>query len=294
MKTYFIRHTEKMDVDFETREFLWKNHKIAIHFPYSKSGLQEEDNNSLDPEDYPTGGHKKAMRALVAIANKGGYVCAQYFPYPEYLIGYIEPNSKIELIKGRWGNRGNWSGRQAILKGLSLQKVKVIEPRDSVTLLVGRPRMGTITQWSKVGKAIEYLVEGKKRLPVLDNLSPDQQETLCSEFMRLPEATAFSLPKLIHLLLPVGRTMKDIDIYGVSAEGKLIFAQVTYLDLDHITARKKLDNLRKYEAEEKNHLVLFCNCTQPEVINGVLVCPIRQVYDRFILTETGQKWLQHV
>lgn len=282
-----------MDVDSETREFLWKNHKIAIHFPYSKSGLQEEDNNSLDPEDYPTGSHKKAMRALVELANNGGYVCAQYFPYTKCLVGFIEPNSKIELIKGKWGNIENRSGRQAILKGLSLQKVKIVEPKDSVIIFVGRPRMGTITRWSRVGKAIEYLVERKKPGPVLDDLSPDQQETLCSEFMRLPEAADFNLPKLVHLLLPVGRTMKDIDIYGVSTEGKLIFAQVTYLSLDHTNARKKLDNLRKYEDKEKSHLVLFCNCIQSEMIDGVLVCPIVQVYDHFISTETGQKWLQH-
>jgi hypothetical protein len=64
---------------------LWRNRKIAIHFPYGIRGLEEQDNASLDPTDYPTGSHRRAMRALVELANKGGYVCAQYFPHDDTL-----------------------------------------------------------------------------------------------------------------------------------------------------------------------------------------------------------------
>lgn len=233
------------------------------------------------------------MRALVELANSGGYVCAQYFPQDETLVGYIAPNSKIELISGKWGSRSKRQGRPAILKGLSLQKVKVIEPKDSVGILAGRPRMGTIMRWPSAGKAIEYLVENRRGEPTLSDLSPAQQETLCSEFMRLPEATAFKLPNLAHLLLPTGRTLKDVDIYGIARDGKVIFAQVTYLALDHKQAKAKLDRLRVYEDRGKHHLIFFCQCPQLETIDGILVCPISSVFEHFGLTETGKTWLHH-
>ena len=43
-------------------------------------------------------------------------------------------------------------------------------------------------RWPRFGEAIANLVEDRISEKSLADLSPDQQEILCSEFMRLPDA----------------------------------------------------------------------------------------------------------
>lgn len=301
MKTYYIRHTEKLDIDNNTRVRLWENRKIAIHFPQYKDGKidkNKKDNDSLDPNDYHPK-YKGDIRNLRELAKDGGYVCAQYFipdkdDY-ECLVGYINPNSKIEFIKGTWGDLKGCSGKTAILKALSLQKVRVIKPSEQTSLLIDRPQQGTIKRWHRAGEKVENLVKGiKKSNSGLEDLSTAQQETLCSEFMRLPEITFPGLPILSHLLLPIGRNMKDVDIYGISTDGKEIFAQVTYSNLEEPKAKDKCKKLSKYSDEGKNHLVFFCDTKESKKDEyGILIFPIQQVFDRFISTKAGKEWLQY-
>ena len=301
MKTYYIRHTKDLDIDNITRVNLWKNRKIAIHFPEDKQGeIGEKDNDSLDPDDYRPNG-KGAIKNLRELAKDGGYVCAQYFipdkDDSECLVGYINPNSEIEFIKGTWGDLKSYNGREAILKALSLQKVRVIKPREQTSLLINCPQQGTISWWHKAGEKVENLVKGiKKSNSGLEDLSTAQQETLCSEFMRLPETEINfpGLPRLSHLLLPIGRNMKDVDIYGISTDGKKIFAQVTYSNLEEPKVKDKCKKLSKYSDEGKNHLVFFCDTKKPKKDeDGILIFPIQQVFDRFISTKAGKEWLQY-
>ncbi len=143
-------------------------------------------------------------------------------------------------------------------------------------------------RWPRAGKAIENIVEGKRAIPSLGDLSPDQQEIMCSEFLRTD--TEFGLPKLAHLVLPVGRTMRGIDICGISSSGSVVFAQVTYLGFDHCGT--KLDTLRCYRDGQGNALVLFCDCEEPEYKDGIHIIPLRKVYDAFVATTTGKLWLE--
>lgn len=297
MKTYYIRHTKELDIDNNTRVRLWKNRKIAIHFPQDKHGeISKKDNDSLDPNNY-SGEGKGAIRTLHELANDGGYVCAQYFlpDKDECLVGYVKPNSEIKFIQGTWGDLKGYSGRPAILKALSLQKVKIIKPSEQTKLLIDRPKRGTIKRWHKAGEKVENLVKGiKKSNPGLEDLSPKQQEILCSEFMRLPEITFPGLPILSHLLLPIGRNMKDVDIYGISTDGKKIFTQVTYSNFEEAKVKEKCKKLSKYSDEGKNHLVFFCDTKKPKKDeDGILIFPIQQVFDRFISTKAGKEWLQY-
>lgn len=290
MDTYFIRHTDELDIDDATRRKLWEERRIAIHFPREKDGkLHKRDNPSLDLGDYANR-DRRAMRALIALAKDGAYVCAEYFQRNECVLGYIKPASSIELFRGTWGSSNECDGREAILKSLRLEKVKLIRPCHSAVILVGRPRQGTITRWKIAGKTIENIVEGKRTKPTLGLLSNAQQEILCSEFLRSSGTERLGFPKLVHLLLPVGRTMRGIDICGISESGSMVFAQVTYLDLEHCDA--KLDALVQYRDAEKNDLVLFCNCAEPTEKSGIRIFPLRTVYDAFATTETGKLWIE--
>jgi len=286
MLTYFARHTRDLDIDDATRRILWEGRLIAMHFP----GDGEEDTSSLNPEDYEGAG-QKAMRLLVELASIGGYVCAQYQGYDDVQVGKALPRSKIELLYGKWGKLHGHEGRPAILKSLRLNSVKIVKPSDYATILVGRPRQGTLNRWPSAGPLIESLVENRGIDPVLASLSFRQQEILCSEFLRLPEAATLQLPTLASLVLPVGRTMKDVDVIGLATDGRPIFAQVTFSE--PARAPWKLERLLKYHDTRGCHLLLFCDVEEIAEQQGVTLVPLRKVFTSFTATDSGKRWLSY-
>jgi len=295
MDTYYIRHTEHLNIDDATREKLWSERRIAIHFPQYKYGEDPKgkipggkpDNSSLDVDDYPSRA-RRAVRALVELAKTGGYVCAEYYGQQKSMLGFIDPDSQIELLRGKWGSPKH-EGRQAILKTLRLKKVKLVNSSDFAVVFVGRPRQGTIMRWKRVGNVVENAVEGRQSKIELGHLFPDQQEIMCSEFLRSDSAEKIGLTKLAHLLLPVGRTMRGIDICGITVSGHLLFAQVTYKDIE--SCQKKIDDLFAYRDSQGSVLMLFCNCKEPKLMQGIQVIPLQLVYDTFVATPTGKLWV---
>lgn len=288
METYFIRHSVGIDIDEQTRRQLWDERRIAIHFPWDRRNDKTKDSPSLAPEAYE-GPARRAMKALVALAKHGGYVCAEHHGRTDSMLGFVPPGSRIELLRGRWGDRHGREGRTALLKTLRLKKVKLINPVNYAVLAVGRPRQGTIMRWHRARTTVENLVEGRRLKPELSDLSPRQQEILCSEFLRLRAAQARGLPRLAHLLLPTGHTMRDLDIIGVAASGKQLLAQVTFAERDAVD--RKLERLRHYRDPKRAHLILFCNCESEMVEDGVITFPIREAYRLFTATPSGKKWL---
>ena len=230
MKTYFVRHNNKISIDEATRQRLWDERRIAIHFGKYAPGTEDADCASTNPEDYNKGSGRNCLKLLVELAAEGGYVCAYHYPHTEWMLGFVKPGSTIEVFLGKWGDKA----RTAALKSLCLTNVKFIAPLKRAILQVARPQQGTIRRWPSAGNRIENLVEGKEVEPTLENLSSAQQETLCSEFLRLPQAEKFGLPRLAHLALPPGRSMPDIDILGVATDGKQLLAQVTHYPLSAV------------------------------------------------------------
>jgi hypothetical protein len=167
------------------------------------------------------------MEALVELARDGGYVCACFRTHKQrLLIGKVRANSRIELLYGHYGQeKPGFQGRQAVMKVLQLYEVRELLETDHPTILVGQPQQGTILHWRRVENLIKALVEGERIQVSLNILDTAQQETMCSEFLRAPHS---GLPTLVHLLLPVGRTMKIFDIIGLATDGRRIFAQETY------------------------------------------------------------------
>jgi hypothetical protein len=290
MDTYYARHTQELDIDDVTRQRIWADKRIAIHFPRNKDGkLRRKDNRSLDPADYPSR-DKGAIRALTNLAKNGGYVCAEYYQQSDCMVGYVRPNSTIELLRGTWGSKSGYDGRKAVLKSLRLKKVKFVTPCDSQVFLIGRPRQGTIMRWRRTGETIENIVKGRRDVAALGLLSFEQQEIMCSEFMRSLAARQLGLPNLVHLLVPVGRTMKGIDICGITGTGSMVLAQVTYSDLEH--CREKFDALLRYRDGKRNTLVFFCNGTELKHKDGVRILSLQSVYDSFVATPTGKLWIE--
>jgi len=86
-----------------------------------------------------------------------------------------------------------------------------------------------------------------------ERFSPSQQEIAFSEFLRIHDVPM--LPRLDILLMPLGRTLKDVDLYGVATDGKELFGQVTFSALSQ--AKDKLVRLRQYSGSG-NHLLFLC------------------------------------
>ncbi|MDQ2799069.1 MAG: hypothetical protein M3Y13_05435 [Armatimonadota bacterium] len=164
MNTYFSRHTHDLDIDSATRTTLWNKQLVAIHYPEDVMGkVGERDNTSLEPEAYPN--HRaRALRALLRLAEEGGYVCAQYGEHEECVIGKVMPGTEIKLLYGKWGNLWGNDGREAILKYVPLQQVIVVDPsyhRALAQALTNRPRRGTLQRWWQDGGVIQGIIEGE-------------------------------------------------------------------------------------------------------------------------------------
>ena len=73
MLTYYVRHTEDLNIDEHTRNRLWNEEKIAIHYPRDKPGNfpKRPDSRDLDPAHY-SGKAAGAIRALRELAREGG------------------------------------------------------------------------------------------------------------------------------------------------------------------------------------------------------------------------------
>ncbi len=277
MDSYFIRHTKGMTIREEDLNQLWNENKIAIHFP----GDGEEDSRSLDPEDYTYDSEKRAIRTLVELGENGGYVWAESRSQNNAKIGKVQPGTEIQLfsstytkpLKPRFEGR---EGREAIYKTLRLDRVREITPYQAMSLRAARPRQGTIMRWRACGPRLKALVEEESIKHKWEFLSPDLQESACAEFLRYNGNPNY--PKLSFLMLPVGRTLKDVDIYGIQHDGTEVFAQVTYRHKDDPESQQKVESLKKYrEKEEATRLVYFCQHPESVVEDDVTFVPVEEV-----------------
>jgi len=277
-----------MDVDEATFKYLWEKQKIGIHFPQGgkENTLKGRDNSSINPEDY-IGSGRRAITTLGRLSKDGGYVLAEYAHRSNCLVGKVEPNTRIELYSGKWGTVWNLQGREAILKTLQLTCVKEIPANQSVALLVGRPKMGTVLRWPNSRDTVMNLVEGKVGLPSLSSLSPTLQEVLCSEYLRLPTEQT-GLPQLAHLILPVGRTMRDLDLYGIDTNGIVIAAQITLQS--SAACDEKMKKLAQYKGENVR-CIFFCTDKTASTNNGISYYPLDDAYSKFVATPTGKRWI---
>jgi hypothetical protein len=287
MLTYFARHTAAMDIDSATREKLWNNDLIGVHFPYGVTDqLPPEDNRSIDPNDYRRG--KRAIKLLNEMTQDGGYVCAEFAGHQGAKIGMVEKGSKIELLEGAWGTKWGLSGRKAILKTMRLVKVKALNAARAAVLLVARPQQGTLNRWPNAGDAVLNLIEGIVAEPTLSSLHPSQQEVLCSEYLRSDHAVLKNSPKLQSLVALPGKTMKDVDIIGITPAGNRIFAQVTHKNIEG--AEAKIEALKKFSLPGQ-YAILFCRCEKPENVDGIIVFPIHEVFSALKQNNWGKLWL---
>ncbi|OGO61357.1 MAG: hypothetical protein A2032_00285 [Chloroflexi bacterium RBG_19FT_COMBO_49_13] len=242
-KAVFIRH--KMSTTPEILEDLWRRREIAIHY---------ENKCSTNPDDYREKAAKNALKRLHAYCNMGVVVGAVYREIrpADILVGIITQGSKVRPI--------NRYGDDNIYKVVQLQNVKEISLADYPLLAAIQPRLATITGWTGAFDLL-YSIAFDKTVPIdVKYLSPGQLEVICQEYLRMKGI-------LKVLLLPIGRNLQDIDIFGIGDDGYKVLAQVTHSNqLSKVDS--KLQMLKHYNRQGVK-LILFgpesCNIADAKV-----------------------------
>lgn len=264
-----------MSVREEDLQDLWDQNRIAIHYPDRLDDDGTVDNDSKDPDHYP-GKARTAMRVLKELAENGGYVWVESrVDKKRAKVGRVYPGD-IEVCRAKWTHSTDYPNREgtdAALKSIQFECVDTVETGKAIGLRAAQPRQSTIVRWHKCGTRLADLVEGNAPSQEWENLSTEQQEAACAEFLRHHEGDH---PRLEYLLLPVGRTLKDVDIYGLDPDGHEILAQVTYHEPGSKQFREKLDKLKEYANSDTNvKLIYFCRCEDVAKDHGVHCIPVK-------------------
>jgi hypothetical protein len=265
MNTWFARHSIGA-ISNEEHERLFDDDRVAIHYP----ARENEETESLNPAKYDSKA-ARVIKRFAKLAEEGGYVWSQYSPIRKVKIGIVKPGSRVQAWHTTWNNpkyEKEWGDHPAILKTLRLTSVREIKTGELMSLRVASPRGGTLSKWPKVKQRLQHIISGTPLELSWKNLSVGQLETAVSEFLRAP--TDERLPRLRFLLLPPGRTMKDVDVYGIAHDGRKIFAQVTY-DAPRDPGRK-LRHLAQY-AEDGAHALFFCDVPDIDRRGSITLVP---------------------
>ena len=182
-----------------------------------------------------------------------------------YVRGRVEGGGESVDREARWELRGSeYPGRDdgdpATLKTLQMEQVKELSRGEAMHLRAARPQSVAICRWKIVGRRLKDLVEENDPEPEWSSLSAAEQEAACAEFLRERHRDRQDLPVLSRLLLPVGRTLEDVDIYGLTTEGSRLYAQVTHHTEGSDAAEQKARRLREYldSSGDSVDLVSFC------------------------------------
>lgn len=238
MDALFIRHNMKRCTP-EILNELWSKRQIGVHFG---------DNWSTKPEDYDSAG-KKALSRLWKYCESGAIVGADFKSIrpTSMLVGEIEPKSKVEPKKF-----GDY-----IYKIVQLKNTEEISYQDYLLLAAIQPRQTTITGWPSAQKYLESIL-GKEKIPWdVKSLHPSQLEVICYEYLRREKI-------LYVLLMPIGRTLQDIDIFGINGQGKCVLAQVTN-STDPVKISEKIKKLESYKS--KGFILIFFGPESQEINN---------------------------
>jgi hypothetical protein len=251
MEYLFIRH--KMGLADETIDKLLSERLIAIHFANKRS---------TNPSDYNKAG-KRALRFLWKRCESGAIVGADYGE--SMLVGEIKPKSKVRLRIIKDKKRGE----KLIFKTVKLSRVKRISYLDYPRLKI-QPRQITVTGWPSAEEYLERIIHNKPFPFNVSSLAPDQLEVMCYEYLKMRDVVE-------ALLLPIGRQLRDIDIYGIG-RGRTVYAQVTHSHKpDEIS--KKIERLYYYKSRTST-LIFFGPKAQLKIYKGIKYISIEAVFDK--------------
>lgn len=236
-------------------ETLVADKKIAIRY---------KNIPSTNPNKYDKYG-KTSLKLLQACCKSGAIVCALFSKLkpPIMLLGNIEKGrSRVvaEEFPADFKPKCKDKGKVAYYKTVQLNHKKVQEipksDRRYIVLSTLQPRQKTIEDYTKKPKESLYSWAARTRIMAVfkgqnhkgvTSLLPSQLEVLCYEYLKEEKI-------LDVILLPIGRTLRDVDIWGLGKKNKEVFAQVTFSD-EKQKIQKKMARLK--ECGDENSIRFF-------------------------------------
>ncbi|NTU47368.1 hypothetical protein HGA88_07145 [Candidatus Roizmanbacteria bacterium] len=268
---YFIRHTDDIEISISGFEDLYKECLIGIH--YTSKYIDNRD-ELLKDDAYIQADAKRALRYMNDLGKTGGYIWSDYSPISKSIIGKIEPNTQVVLRDYDLDPKKNsvdCKNNKLIMKCLKLSDVKEIAEDQFLFLKARRPQRGVIVIWNKSYEKLSKIFKGEFSINSVNDLTPDQLEILVFEYLRRSPNNKYNVN---YLLMPIGRTMKDVDIYGVNKSGNKIFIQVTYSSDDK---KNKIDALQKYKG--KDSFLVYAGDVEEKEEGGIAYMNVRKIYD---------------
>lgn len=266
----FIRHTPKAKIFKKPGRIkeLFEQNIIAIDFGNKKN----KNPNKVKRKKH----ERTALETLQACHKKGAIVCAEY--------SYSEDGSKkaTKMLVGKIIKNKTTIQPKKILNKLVNRTMKLEScldpiPIDSpayILMAAIRPRGGTIAKYSSRSSKLVKAIFSKKPLPLkVGSLIPAQLEIICYEYLKRKK-------KLDALLLPIGRTLQYVDIYGIDKKGKkYVFAQVTQ-SKDAQKIKDKIELLNKHKGD-KSVLFFFGPKDKEPEHPGIKYIPVETVFKKF-------------
>jgi hypothetical protein len=267
MRSWFVRHTDRLRVVSEAIDYLVDKQKLAIHYPVEET--HSEDLTVLDPALYGEDGG--VIERFIKMNQGGGYVWSQYrptnrFPGLRILVGKIQPQS-FEIYETRWSDRH----RVAKLKTLQMIQARQLLPIEAKHLQVARPTGGTLSHWRKIGDGLVNLVERQPRDRTWSSLSDEEQNAVCLEYLRNPDSS--DIPRLKYVR-QIGGKMPDIDIFAQAIDGKRVHAYVSFSKKTEL--QEHVERLKPYKGND-SHVIVLCDCDKIHTSDGILFVPTKRV-----------------
>lgn len=256
MDVYFIRHKmglpENEKTLKKTLEKMWDAHVIAMDY---------ESTTSVNPTGYSKAG-EKALSLFKKFSAEGAIVAADYSIYDptKMLIGIVEKGTHI--IEEFDGDKN--------YKTMKLKDIREVKYLDYPVLSALRPRLTTITKWPSAKKQVKAALFEKPLDDEVTSLSPSQLEVICYEYLK-------HIGLIDSLLLPIGRTLPDIDIIGLDKSNNKVIAQVTFNDFN---VKAKIDCLKVHKSQDVNlYFFGFGKTKTPVSDTNIRYIDIEDVYD---------------
>lgn len=267
MKAAFIRI--KCSSTPEVLQQLWDKRYVVLHYG---------NNPSLDPNDYDDSG-KKSLARLHKYCEEGRIIGADFreLRRDNMLVGRIKPGSKVKAIKFKGGGEAFW------YKAVELTDTVEVPYTRYPVLMALQPRQTTLTGWPSAQKALQAALAGKPLPRDVSSLDPNQLEVLCYEWLRMNG-------HLARLIMPIGRSMCDIDIFGMNDAGNHVYAQVTH-STSHDTNDDKLERLLSHK-NKKATLFYFAPEGFSTKKQGIQVVPIHGVFSDLLKDEASFRMIR--
>lgn len=268
---YFIRHTSALEISNSDFTSLFEDGVIGIHYG---SDYKSDPNELLNPDFYKeSSAAVRSMNYLLDLAKSGGYVWSDYSSISKTIVGKVEPNSEVFLREFDPVKYKNYFPRDKLfLKCIKLVNTLEIQAHQQLSLRARRPQQGTFTIWHKSKGNIEKLLSGNFKINSWEDLTTDQQEILVYEYLRGKIDDEYQIK---YLLMPIGRTLKDVDIYGMNKSGRKVFVQVTNYPKD----QGKINALKQYHGE--SNLLVYAGNVENKIIDSIRYLNTQDVYDYF-------------